>query len=49
MCSSKRQKKPRSGPSVSALVAGPPEVSVGVSAGLSLVPQEAKVEVVAAR
>ncbi|XP_045114899.1 uncharacterized protein LOC123506697 [Portunus trituberculatus] len=45
----RQKKKPRSGPSVSALVAGPPEVSVGVSAGLSLVPSEAKVEVVAVR
>ncbi|XP_063889196.1 uncharacterized protein LOC135115963 [Scylla paramamosain] len=45
----RQKKKPRDGPSVSALVAEPPVASVGVSAGLSLVPSEAKVELAASR
>lgn len=55
----RNKKKPRTGPSASALVSGPAEVSVGasrpagasfgVSAGLTLVPSQAKVEIASAR
>lgn len=45
----KKQQEEESGPSFSPFVSGPAEASVGLSAGVVLVPSEAKVELVSSR